>query len=248
MTMSFRLEDNFSKIVGKHSLKFGISGRYFAIISGAYVIPDGDTVFTETKRGNDFADYLLGAPAAFSDYSGAELAPRSKYLGVYGQDSFKVRPGLTLNYGLRWEFEQPMVGYTGQVNRLGSGSAVDALSELPSRLGVPRQIRGIPNSLAPTRYDRFAPRFGVAYSPRFTDGVVAKLFGGPNKTSIRASYGIFYTAYEQVINSAQLGDAPVGLFWVSPSQIYFEEPFKGRQGSDPGPVFLTHLPGESMTR
>ena len=44
---------------------------------------------------------------------------------------------------------------------------------------------GIPSTLAPTQYDRFAPRLGIAYSPSATEGIAGKIFGGPGKTSIR---------------------------------------------------------------
>src|SRR5207237_2004215 len=89
---------------------------------------------------------------------------------------------------------------------------------------------GVPRTLAPTQYDRFAPRLGIAYSPGATEGWAAKLFGGPGKTSITAGGGIYYTAIEDVRLFNEVGDAPFGLFWVSPSPLYLEEPYKRRVG------------------
>ena len=57
------------------------------------------------------------------------------------------------------------------------------------------------------------PRLGLAYSPGFTDGVLGKIFGGPGKTSIRASFGIYYTSIEDLNLFYEVGDAPFGLYW-----------------------------------
>ena len=54
---------------------------------------------------------------------------------------------------------------------------------------------GIPKTLAPTRYKNFAPRIGLAYSPNFDHGFLKTIFGSGGKSSIRASYGIFYTEF-----------------------------------------------------
>ncbi|MGH9692734.1 MAG: TonB-dependent receptor, partial [Bryobacteraceae bacterium] len=87
---------------------------------------------------------------------------------------------------------------------------------------------GIPSTLAPTRYNNFAPRVGIAYSPGFSDGILGKLTGGPGKTSIRASYGIYYTSIEDLNLFYEVGDAPFGLYWVSPQPVMFDQPFQTR--------------------
>lgn len=88
----------------------------------------------------------------------------------------------------------------------------------------------MPRTLAPTQYDRFAPRAGIAYSPGATEGLAAKIFGGPGKTSIRVGGGLYYTAIEDVTLFNEVGDAPFGLFWVSPSPVYLEQPYRRRIG------------------
>jgi hypothetical protein len=87
---------------------------------------------------------------------------------------------------------------------------------------------GIPSTLAHTHYNNFAPRLGLAYSPGFTDGVGKKIFGGPGKTSIRASFGIYYTSIEDLNLFYEVGDAPFGQYWVSPQPTMFNEPFRTR--------------------
>ena len=94
---------------------------------------------------------------------------------------------------------------------------------------------GIPSTLAPTRYNNFAPRVGIAYSPNFSDGILGKITGGPGKTSIRAAYGIYYTSIEDLNLFYEVGDAPFGLYWVSPQSVMFDQPFQTRSdGSSQG--------------
>ncbi len=78
----------------------------------------------------------------------------------------------------------------------------------------------VPRTLAPTRYN-VAPRIGLAYSPKVSGGWLGKLLGGPGKTSIRAVYGIYYTAEEGLGLFSGVGDAP---FYSSPSPPLLEEP------------------------
>src|ERR1700730_554620 len=87
---------------------------------------------------------------------------------------------------------------------------------------------GIPSTLAPTHYNNFSPRLGIAYSPSFSDGILGKIFGGPGKTSIRASYGIYYTSIEDLNLFYEVGGAPFGLYWVSPNPVMFDQPFVQR--------------------
>jgi hypothetical protein len=102
---------------------------------------------------------------------------------------------------------------------------------------------GIPSTLAPTRYNNFAPRVGIAYSPSFDDGFLRALTGGPGKTSIRAAYGIYYTAIEDLNLFYEVGDAPFGLYWVSPVPTMFDQPFQTRSdGTSQGQRFPFTFP------
>ncbi len=102
---------------------------------------------------------------------------------------------------------------------------------------------GIPSTLAPTRYNNFAPRVGIAYSPEFRDGILGKITGGPGKTSIRAAFGIYYTSIEDLNLFYEVGDAPFGLYWVSPQPPMFDQPFQTRaDGSSQGQRFPFTFP------
>ena len=78
--------------------------------------------------------------------------------------------------------------------------------------------QGVSRTLAPPGNRDFAPRVGLAYSPSSSgDGVLAKILGGPGKTSIRASYGIFYTAIEALSIGVMSANAPYGSTYTSPA-------------------------------
>ena len=204
---TYQAEENLAKIVGKHTLKFGVDGRYFQINMRWRYNQNGNFTFAGSETGNDFADYLLGTPSSFVMASPGDLDARSKYFGMYAQDSYKLRSNFTINYGLRWEFSQPWSDTRNRLQTWVPGVESTRFPNSPAGWvfdGDP----GVAHSLSPTRYHNFAPRIGIAYSPGFSDGVAGKLFGGPGKTSVRASYGIFYTAFEQLINNYELGNAP----------------------------------------
>jgi hypothetical protein len=233
---TYQLADNVSKILGSHTIKFGGDIRKFQINMRWLYNMNGTYGFSGTETGNDFADYLLGAPDLFIQASPGNLDARSTYLGLYIQDSYKIKPNLTINYGLRWEFSRP---WSDEYNRLQAfvpGEQSKLYPNAPEGWVVAGDP-GIPPTLGPTRYKNFDPRLGIAYSPGFREGLLGKLFGGPGKTSIRAAGGIYTTAFEQIQNNFELGNPPFAQYWQSPTFVYLEEPFKGRNAPDPGQRF-----------
>ena len=141
--------------------------------------------FTGSETGNDFADFLIGAP---TDYQQGEQEPmhsRSKYLGLYAQDSWRAKSNFTVNYGLRWEFSMPWYEQNNQVEALVPGEQSVLYPGAPLGWVVPGDP-GIPSTVAPTRYRNFGPRIGFAYSPEAQGGFWRKLLGGPGNSSIRS--------------------------------------------------------------
>ena len=228
---TYTASDGFSKVVGRHTVKFGGEFRYLQVNERNLASQDGAFVFDGTVTGVDFADYLLGAPTgAGGGYTQAALQlldSRTKYGGAYVQDSWKVTPDLTLNLGLRWEASMPWYDTQGKIQTWVKGQQSTVFPNSPQGLVYPGDA-GIPKTLAPTRYNNFGPRLGLAYSPSFSDGVLGKVFGGPGKSSIRASYGLYYTSVEDLNLFYEVGDAPFGLYWTSPGAVDFAEPFRNR--------------------
>ncbi len=239
---TWHVSDNMSKIFGTHSLKFGGEFRYLQINERNTCAPNGDFTFSGLETGIDIADFLIGAPTSYNQCSQQFLDSRTRYGGAYVQDSWKFRPNLTINLGLRWEVSMPWYDTQGKIETIVPGEQSTQFPTAPLGWVVPGDP-GIPSTLAPTRYDNFAPRVGIAYSPGFKDGVMSKITGGPGKTSIRAAFGIYYTSIEDLNLFYEVGDAPFGLYWVSPVPPEFADPFQTRaDGTSQGERFPFTFP------
>jgi hypothetical protein len=236
---TYTASDGFSKALGRHTVKFGGEYRYLQINERNWANPFGGFVFNGTISGSDFADYLLGATAASSGWTQAALQlldSRAKYGGVYGQDSWKIKPNFTLNLGLRWEASTPWYDTQGKIQSIIPGEQSVHFPLSPKGFVYPGDP-GVPKTLTPTRKLDFGPRAGLAYSPGFSEGVLGKIFGGPGKTSIRASYGIYYTSIEDLNLFFEVADAPFGLYWSS-GNVLFDEPYRNRRdGTSQGQRF-----------
>ena len=222
---TYMATEGFSKVMGKHTLKLGGEARYLQVNERNFANVNGGFLFDGTVTGVDFADYLLGESHTYTQAALQLLDSRTRYGGAYAQDSWKATPNLTLNLGLRWEVSMPWYDTQGKIQTFVPGQQSQVFPNAPTGLVFPGD-RGIPKTLAPTRYNNFGPRLGLAYSPNFSDGILGKIFGGPGKTSIRAAYGIYYTSIEDLNLFFEVADAPFGLYWTSPTYVLFQEPFR----------------------
>ncbi len=228
---TYMVSDVFSKSQGKHTWKFGGEFRYLQVNERNFANPNGGFTFDGTVTGVDFADFLLGATsttnAPYTQAAEQFLDSRTRYGGAFAQDSWKVKANLTLNLGLRWEVSMPWYDTQGKIQTFNAGQTSTLFPLAPAGLVFPGDP-GIPKTLAPTKYNNFGPRLGLAYSPGFSSGVLGKIFGGPGKTSIRVSYGLYYTSVEDLNLFYEVADAPFGLYWTSPVSVMFDEPFRIR--------------------
>jgi hypothetical protein len=228
---TYMVSDAFSKSQGKHTWKVGGEFRYLQVNERNFANPNGGFTFDGTVTGADFADFLLGATsttnAPYTQAAEQFLDSRTRYGGAFAQDSWKLRSNLTLNLGLRWEVSMPWYDTQGKIQTFNPGQTSTLFPLAPAGLVFPGDP-GIPKTLAPTKYNNFGPRLGLAYSPGFSDGVLGKIFGGPGKSSIRVAYGLYYTSVEDLNLFYEVADAPFGLYWTSPVSVLFEEPFRIR--------------------
>jgi outer membrane receptor protein involved in Fe transport len=211
---TFQGLDNFSKVVGTHTLKFGGTYHYTQLVEQLSNVVNGNFQFFGGETGIDFLDFLVGAPSFYLQGQAEPSNGRSRYFGLYGQDSWRVRSNLTVNYGLRWDVSSPWSEQHNQIQTIVPGLQSVVFPGSPTGWVFPGDP-GIPSTLAPTRYNNFAPRLGVAYSP-------------DTKTSIRAGYGVFFTSLEGATNFNEIGDAPFGFFYASPVPPSFATPFADR--------------------
>lgn len=224
---TYQVLDNFSKVVSTHTLQVGASFHYTQDTERLTNVANGNFVFTGSETGNDFADFLLGAPTDYVQGQGPPAYGRARYVGAYIQDSWHARSNLTLNYGVRWDAPSPWWEAHNQIQAYVLGEQSLAFPNSPRGFVYPTDP-GVSSTLAPTRYNNVAPRIGVAYSPDAENGLLRKLFGGPGKTSLRASFGKFYGSFEASTNFNEIADAPFGNFFVSPVPPLFATPFVDR--------------------
>jgi hypothetical protein len=221
---TYQVTDTFSKVIRNHTLKFGAEFHADQVNAHAIAQFNGSFVFSGTETGVDFADFLIGTP---SQYNQSQLNPyyaRNKYVGAFAQDSWRLRPNLTLNYGLRWDRVAPWSEKYNQVSTFVAGAQSDVFPGAPAGILFPGDP-GVSNTLAPIGELNFAPRVGLAWSPQTAGSWVERLLGAPGTTSIRASYGNFYTAIDALSIGVLAANAPYGTTYTSPAPPLFATPF-----------------------
>jgi len=224
---NYMASDSFSKVVGSQSMVMGGEFRYYQLNVRNVCAPNGTYTFTGGETGNDFADFLVGAPGTYVQCSVQLLDNRARYGALFFQDGWKARPNLTLNMGLRWDIAVPWYDAHSQLNTFIAGEQSQLFPLAPLGYLVPGDPN-VPASISPTEWNRFAPRFGLAYSPSASSGLMGKLMGGPGKSSIRGSYGIYYLGASDSNNFGVIGSAPWGLYWTSLAQTMMDTPFQTR--------------------
>jgi carboxypeptidase family protein/TonB-dependent receptor-like protein len=238
---SFQFSDNLNWVKGGHTMKFGADVRrsrfdqtLFYNVSGNFTFDSSGT--NAITSVDNYPGYLLGLVDTYSQGSGQRENVRNTGLYLFAQDSWKIRPNLTLNYGLRWELDTPLTDVLGHVQTFRPGQTSKAYpcdntdpAYCPVGLVVPGDP-GVPPGMTSTYYKAFAPRVGISYSPNVTDGFLGKVFGSNGKTSIRAGWGMFYNPMEQLVLE-QFGAEPP--FGSSPSfyNTFFNTPFVGQDKS-----------------
>jgi hypothetical protein len=245
---TFQWLDNFSKIIGRHTIKLGGEFHYDQVNVNPIAQFNGNFLFTGSETGLDFADFLLGIP---SQYNQSQLNPfygRNKYAGIFGQDSWHVKPNVTLNYGVRWDRIEPWYEKYNQISTTEPGKQSVVFPGAPPGILYPTDP-GVRRTLAPPG-DEFSPRIGLAYSPNVSaDSFIGKILGGPEKTSIRAGFGMYYTSIEALTIGVLAANAPYGTTYSSPAPPLFSNPFvTASNGHDLGQYFpVTFAPLNSSS-
>jgi outer membrane receptor protein involved in Fe transport len=192
-TNTFSWTETVSKIIASHSLRTGLNIRIIrnnvanpTSSAGSFTFDQGFTQQNPTQpsgtAGDAFASFLLGTPASSSVPVNSSFAYQNLYWAGFLQDDWRVNSRLTLNLGVRWDYESPP---SERLNRQNAGFAFDVLSPLqvpgfrPLYGGL--VFTGNGSNRLPFRRDlnNFQPRVGLAY--RITTNTV-----------FRAGYGITY--------------------------------------------------------
>jgi hypothetical protein len=256
---TYQLFGSLTHVAGRHTLKMGGEHRIFDFSNYAWSGSTGSYTFDNTwvkanstaagsPLGGAMAAFLLGLPSSGSYSINSASKSDSKYDVLFLQDDWHVRSNLTINAGLRWEYNSPTterwnrqsIGFdttaTNQVTAAARAAYAKApVSQLPA--GSFNPVGGIlfatPDNRTATNTVKtaFSPRFGISWTPE-------KL---KNKTVFRAGIGIFDYVYG-VIQPQQPGFSYTNTFvatnnsFVSPAATL----------SNPFPNGLQQPPGASQ--
>jgi hypothetical protein len=174
----YQINDNLSIVTGSHTLKTGADFRRVSLFRGAANVPRGAFNFTGNLAGNSFAAFLLGIPSSTESPEGLPLTDvRQNRIALYFQDDWKPVRRLTVNLGLRWEYNSPATDIRGLWR---SAEWRQGLNNPPEF--VPAQIRTVYQFYKPEK-TQFMPRLGLAW--RITEDWV-----------LRSGFGIFYNVHQ----------------------------------------------------
>jgi hypothetical protein len=219
---TYQMADSVSWIRGRHSFKFGgdvktyQQNQLFDFVNNGYFYWDGagtELGFVEniipglSAPLNDFAN---GFSTEFYQANSGRQGYRDKFVSWYVQDDWKVRPNLTLNLGLRWEYTMPLYEVHNEVVAFREGQVTSVYHQLQPE-GATHTIQppigmlyygdpGITRSTYQNDLNNFGPRFGLAWDPT-----------GNGLWSVRAGFGVFYDSPISELTLQFLGNPPLGL-------------------------------------
>jgi outer membrane receptor protein involved in Fe transport len=199
----YQVADNLTWTVGRHSMIMGAEFKHLNNVSPFLPNYNGAFAFNSATR------IINNAPSGVTVTGGDPLLAYTENDQYYFfQDDFKIRPNLTLNLGLRYE-------YTGQPINILHEQSVARESNPATALfdpTLPLSVRTVPR--IPADKNNFAPRVGFAYTPKFW-----RSFLGEDATVIRGGFSIAYdAAFYNILQNVQ-GGAPFSVSLAIPANL-----------------------------
>ncbi len=230
-TTTYQIADDVSLIRGNHQIQFG--GNYVRPLHKIWIYLNtaGAFTFNGQVTGLPMADFLIGSPSSFAQNTISNDRERQRNLGLYAQDSWRVTPRLTVNYGLRWDPYFGTVIPNGWVSHFDMNAFLNnAHSTVYPNAPAGTLFPGDPNYGAgdrpmKTRLNNFAPRIGLAWDPE-----------GNGRMTVRASWGMFYDFPSTLFYYGYSNEPPWGqaITYNSPPGG-FSDPWRGFSGGNPFP-------------
>ena len=208
-----QLGENLIWVHGKHNFTFGGDFRRLDFNQLSQQNPRGSFLFNGTLTGNAFVDFLLGYPATSSiAYGNADKYFRTSWLDSFVNDDWRIKTNLTINFGVRWDFQQPVSELYNRLVNLNIGpnfTTAAPVCATPANGCTPAAQAGYPDSLLRPNYHEFQPRVGIAWRPLTR-----------HSTVVRAGYGIYYnTSVYQSLASQMAQQAPLSYSVTQPNSV-----------------------------
>jgi outer membrane receptor protein involved in Fe transport len=201
----YQISDEMNWNRGRHNVAFGMDLRQTQFQLQAGASPTGFFTFDGRYSGNSVADFLLGTMAAATTQPGISVTnSRSNSYNFFVQDDFKVSSRLTLNLGLRYEYEQPFYEIDGKEGYfdIKQQKLITRVPANYSKLQLPSSKitydPGFRRGIYEPDYNNWAPRVGFAYRAN-------------DSTAVRGGYGVFYSKTQANELNGKLNNPPVVL-------------------------------------
>jgi hypothetical protein len=225
----FGVNDDVSVIRGNHQMSFGASAAAWWTTRHSAQSAQNRAVVDGGKTGLGLADFMTGQLSIWNAGTVNDHYKRSKYLGLYAGDAWKVNQRLTMQLGVRWEPFFPMshmdgsaVHFDEAAMRKGiKSSRFDFSPAGMSYIGDP----GFPGTSGMRdQWLNFSPRLGLAWD-----------VNGDGRTSVRASVGTFYD-YPDTSYQVGLSTQAPWSYKVIVNDAKLDDPWANYPGGDPFPV------------
>ena len=182
---SYQIDDQFTLVSGQHQLGFGVTSSNWAVENSDYASSNGTFNFLGRTTGMGLADFVVGRLDRLDHGAPSTLDMTQRYLGVFGQDSWKLSQRVTLNFGLRWE---PYLGQNmqnGAVSNFSNenfsnGIRTEVYKNAPVGMLFPGDP-GVNTKGINTQWWNLSPRAGIAWD-----------VAGDGRTAVRSSYAMNY--------------------------------------------------------
>jgi hypothetical protein len=222
-TGTYHFSDTLSYQRGGHFFKFGGEVRHYLENGYNDLFARGQMIFQPAFSGDALGDLLLGYPVlTISAVNDNPQALRTTAFNVFLQDDFKLHPRLTLNLGLRYEYNSPPVDAHDRL----------VFFDVASQRLIPAGQQGVPRSGIEPDRNNIAPRVGFSWDPT-----------GSRRWVVRSGYGVYYDIGTLIENESLYFNPPyfqLNLFFTSPSNLLtLSDPFPTEQAFSPLPSPIT---------
>jgi hypothetical protein len=228
---TYSFNDDVSIVRGNHQYSLGGGLTHGNYTSKSDFVAAGTMTFNGQDTGLGMGDFMLGKVSSLvMGTPNDQLVLTQNSIAMYATDTWKIKPKVTLNYGLRWEPYIPQVMSQGSVlnfseDRFHQGIRSTVYKNAPLGWYYPGDP-GAPtgNSVANKKWAQFAPRAGFAWD-----------VNGDGKTSVRMSYAYSYNFVNAQWREDTVGSAPWGNR-TSITSVTLDDPWATFPGGIPFPL------------